>query len=222
MISAAVFAVSLLKRFPHRLLGVLPPPCGGGLGRGVVGFRWHGRDTSLLPPPPAPPHKGERGSRLRRGFALIACDGVRGEWDNLAALAQTPPAQAPPSQPRITMGFVEIEGDPRHEPIRAYERLILKTREHPFVGAQVGIDEARRADSRAEDGFRARAHHGEVRRCVASVVVAARETRGIQFFIVDAPAGAFKPLAAAVRGRDVLLFNATAPRGFAASRRLRA
>ena len=25
---------------------------------------------------------------------------------------------------------------------RAYERLILKTREHPFAGAQVGIDEA--------------------------------------------------------------------------------
>ena len=35
--------------------------------------------------------------------------------------------------------------------------------------------------------------------------------RGIHFFIVDAPAEAFKPLAAAVRGRDVLLFNATAP-----------
>ncbi len=35
--------------------------------------------------------------------------------------------------------------------------------------------------------------------------------RDIHFFIVDAPAEAFKPLAAAVRGRDVLLFNATAP-----------
>ena len=50
---------------------------------------------------------------------------------------------------------------------------------------------------------------------VAPAVVAARETRGIQFFIVDAPAEAFKPLAAAVRGRDVLLFNATAPEVFA-------
>src|SRR5918994_1209209 len=47
-----------------------------------------------------------------------------------------------PLQRRVTIGFVDIEGDPRHEPIRAYERMILKTREHPFAGAQVGIDEA--------------------------------------------------------------------------------
>ena len=42
----------------------------------------------------------------------------------------------------MKIGFVEIEGDPRYEPIRAYERIILKTREHPFTGAEVGIDEA--------------------------------------------------------------------------------
>ena len=39
----------------------------------------------------------------------------------------------------------------------------------------------------------------------------ALESRDIHFFIVDAPAEAFRPLTAAVRGRDVLLFNATAP-----------
>src|SRR5512136_2776954 len=26
--------------------------------------------------------------------------------------------------------------------VRAYERLILKTRDHPFAGAQIGVDEA--------------------------------------------------------------------------------
>ena len=57
------------------------------------------------------------------------------------AFAQAP---APPVQPqqKLTVGFVEIEGDPRHEPIRAYERLVLKLREHPYAGAQVGIEEA--------------------------------------------------------------------------------
>src|ERR1700726_1838163 len=54
---------------------------------------------------------------------------------------QAPPAAAPPRQ-HISIGYVEIAGDPRYEPVRAYERLILKTREHPFPGAQVGIDEA--------------------------------------------------------------------------------
>src|SRR5262252_9801912 len=54
-----------------------------------------------------------------------------------------PPAGAP-VQPRqsVVIGFVEIEGDRRYEPIEGSDRIILKTREHPFVGAQVGIDEA--------------------------------------------------------------------------------
>ena len=47
---------------------------------------------------------------------------------------------APPQ--RVTIGFVDVEGDPRHEPLKAYGRLVLKTREHPFAGAQVAIDEA--------------------------------------------------------------------------------
>src|ERR1700688_1446237 len=57
-------------------------------------------------------------------------------------LAQpAPPAPAAPRQ-HVAIGYVEIEGDPRYEPVRAYERLILKTREHPFAGAQIGVDEA--------------------------------------------------------------------------------
>src|SRR5436190_1666502 len=49
---------------------------------------------------------------------------------------------------------------------------------------------------------------------VTPAVTHALESRDIRFFIVDAPAEAFKPLAAAVRGRDVLVFNATAPEDF--------
>jgi len=45
---------------------------------------------------------------------------------------------------------------------------------------------------------------------VASAVMQAHESGGIRFFIVDAPAEAFKPLADAVKGRDILVFNATA------------
>src|SRR5260370_23434969 len=68
---------------------------------------------------------------------LMACGAT-------AAPAQpTPPPQQPPQpQQKLTIGFVEIEGDPRYEPIKGFERLTLKTREHPFAGAQVGIDEA--------------------------------------------------------------------------------
>src|SRR5256885_17139626 len=48
----------------------------------------------------------------------------------------------------------------------------------------------------------------------ALAVLHALESRDIRFFIVDLPAEAFKPLAVAVRGREALLFNATAPEGW--------
>src|SRR5262245_17863890 len=124
-----------------------------------------------------------------------------------SALAQT----APPAQPRVTIGYVDIAGDPRHEPIRGYERLILKTREHPIPGAQVGIDEAQALTRALKIDFaleRITVRSGEE---VVPAVLQALDTRDIHFFIVDAPAEAFRPLVQAVRGREVLLFNATAP-----------
>ena len=128
----------------------------------------------------------------------------------VAGFATIAGAQDTP-QPRVTIGFVDIEGDPRHEPIRATERLILKTREHPFAGAQVGIDEAQALTRALKIDFALERITIKSADALAPAVMQAREARGIHFFIVDAPAEAFRPLAAAVKGRDVLLFNATAP-----------
>jgi ABC transporter substrate binding protein (PQQ-dependent alcohol dehydrogenase system) len=120
-----------------------------------------------------------------------------------------PPQATPPA--RLTIGFVEIEGDPRHEPIRGYERLVLKTREHPYAGAQVGIDEARALTRVLQTEFALQRITVKSAEEVAPAVRQALDSQNIHFFILDTPAEAFKPLAAAVRGRDVLLFNATAP-----------
>jgi len=128
----------------------------------------------------------------------------------VAGFATIAGAQDTP-QPRVTIGFVDIEGDPRHEPIRATERLILRTREHPFAGAQVGIDEAQALTRALKIDFALERITIKSADALAPAVMQAREARGIHFFIVDAPAEAFRPLAAAVKGRDVLLFNATAP-----------
>jgi ABC transporter substrate binding protein (PQQ-dependent alcohol dehydrogenase system) len=125
-----------------------------------------------------------------------------------ATFAPTPPA---PSQPRVTIGYVGIAGDPRHEPIKAYERIVIKPREPPFAGAQVGIDEAQALTRVLKIGFALERITVKSAEEVAPAVTKALQERGIHFFIIDAPADAFKPLAAAVRGRDVLLFNATAP-----------
>jgi ABC transporter substrate binding protein (PQQ-dependent alcohol dehydrogenase system) len=122
------------------------------------------------------------------------------------AFAQTPP----PAQPRITIGFVEIDGDPRHEPLKAYERLVLKTREHPYAGAQVGIAEAAALSRVLKMDFALERITVKSAEEIAPAVTQALD-RDIHFFLVDAPAEAFKPLTAAVKGRDALLFNVTAP-----------
>jgi len=130
----------------------------------------------------------------------------------LAAPAFAQPAASPPTTPRqhISIGYVEIEGDPRYEPVRAYERLILKTRDHPFAGAQIGIDEAAALVRVLNTEFALERVTVKSPAEVAPAVVQALEGRGIHFFLIDAPAEAFKPLAVAVRGRDALLFNVTA------------
>src|SRR6266853_5291765 len=127
------------------------------------------------------------------------------------AFAQTaPPSPVPPRQ-HISIGYVEIEGDPRYEPIRAYERLVLKTRNHPFTGAQIGIDEAAVLVRVLNTEFALERITVKSPAEVAPAVMQALEGRGIHFFLIDAPAEAFKPLAAAAKGRDALMFNVTAP-----------
>src|SRR5262245_35468085 len=130
----------------------------------------------------------------------------------VAAFASPTFAQNPATpQAKVTIGFVEIDGDPRHEPIRAYERLVLKAREHPFAGAQVAITEAQALTRVLKIDFALERITVKSAEAVVPAVLQARQERDIHFFVVDAPADTFRPLADAVRGRDLLLFNATAP-----------
>jgi ABC transporter substrate binding protein (PQQ-dependent alcohol dehydrogenase system) len=128
------------------------------------------------------------------------------------ALAQGTPPPAPPQQPqqKLTIGFVEIEGDPRYEPIKGFERLILKARAHPFTGAEVGIDEAAALTRVLRTDFALERITVKSAEEVAGAVQQAVAARNIHFFLVDAPAEAFKPLAAAIRGGDALAFNVSA------------
>jgi len=126
------------------------------------------------------------------------------------AAAQSPSPPAPPLQPRITIGYVEVAGDPRYEPITAYGRLVLKSRDRPFAGAQVALDEAQTLSRVLKMDFALERISVTSPAEVAAAVTQARDAGGIHVFIVDAPAEAFKPLADAIKGRDILIFNATA------------
>jgi ABC transporter substrate binding protein (PQQ-dependent alcohol dehydrogenase system) len=110
----------------------------------------------------------------------------------------------------VLIGYVEVAGDPRYEPIMAYGRTVLKARERPFTGAQVGLDEAQALTRVLKTDFALERISVKSPSEVAGAVTQARDASGIHFFIVDVPAEAFKPLADAAKGRDILVFNATA------------
>jgi ABC transporter substrate binding protein (PQQ-dependent alcohol dehydrogenase system) len=118
---------------------------------------------------------------------------------------QTPPRQT------LTIGYVEIANDPRYEPIRGADRIVLKTRAHPYPGAEVSIDDAAPLHRVLPVDFALARISVASPEAVAPAVLQAIEQRDIHFFLIDAPAAAFAPLAAAVRGRDAMLFNISAP-----------
>lgn len=138
---------------------------------------------------------------LRWCLATLLAAGMLG---HAAAQNATPPRQ------QVRIGFVEIDGDPRYEPVRAYERIILKVREHPFPGAEVAIDEAAALSRVLPTTFTLERITVKSPADVAPAVLAALDS-GVHFFLLDAPADAFRPLAAAVRGRDALIFNVSEP-----------
>ena len=117
---------------------------------------------------------------------------------------------APSTKPQINIAFVEIEDDPRYAPVRAYERIILKTRTHPLTGAELGLDDAGPLARVLKADF----HLQRITvKSAAEIGPAVRATldAGTHFFLIDTPAESFKPLGEAVRGRDALLFNVSEP-----------
>src|SRR5580692_9891509 len=148
---------------------------------------------------------------MRATIVLLAGAGIALAQPAPQAPVPQRPAPQPVAQPqKLTIGFVDIEGDPRYEPIQGPDRLILKTREHPFTGAQVGIDEAQPLTRVLKTDFALERITVKSAAEVAGAVQQALETRDIHLFLVDAPADALKSLAAAVRGRDALIFNVSA------------
>jgi ABC transporter substrate binding protein (PQQ-dependent alcohol dehydrogenase system) len=143
-----------------------------------------------------------RGWRIAGALLLAASLGA-------ATMARAQPPE-PAALSRIAIGYAEIAGDRRYEPVMAYARMVLKRRERPFAGAELGIDDAKAQARAAKVELTLERITAASAAELAAAVVEAHATRDVRYFIVDAPAAALKPLAEAVKGRDLLLFNATA------------
>jgi ABC transporter substrate binding protein (PQQ-dependent alcohol dehydrogenase system) len=131
-----------------------------------------------------------------------------------AAAAQEVPAPTrstpAPQQHHVKIVFVQVDGDRRYEPVVASDRIVLKKPEHPFAGAQVGIDDAAPLQRILNTDFTLDRIAVKSPADVAPAIKQAADA-GTHFFLVDAPKAAYAVLAAAMHGRDVLLFNVSEP-----------
>jgi ABC transporter substrate binding protein (PQQ-dependent alcohol dehydrogenase system) len=140
---------------------------------------------------------------------VLAASVLLGFAGIIAAAAQGPSQPTTPPQ-HVKIAFVQIDDDPRYAPIRASDRIVLKAPEHPFTGAEVGIDEAAPLVRLLNTDFSLDRITVKSAAEVAPAVLQAAEA-GTHFFLIDAPVDAYRPLAAALHGRDVLLFNVSEP-----------
>jgi ABC transporter substrate binding protein (PQQ-dependent alcohol dehydrogenase system) len=149
-----------------------------------------------------------------RALPRLAAIGFLGLAWAAGAAAQDAPAPArttsAPTLQHVKIAFVQVNGDPRYAPVIASDRIVLKKPEHPFEGAQVSIDDAAPLQRILRTDFSLDRIAVKSPADVAAAIKQAADA-GTHFFLVDAPAEAYAPVAAAMHGRDVLLFNVSEP-----------
>lgn len=109
----------------------------------------------------------------------------------------------------LVIGYLELKGDPRYTKKRTFARYLNQPLGRPFVGAELALKEVKFQGASAGVQFkleRVRAKDmGELQAAIDDL-----SEGGISFFAVDLPADTLAELAAANKGRDLLLFNVSA------------
>ncbi|MCK6408772.1 amino acid ABC transporter substrate-binding protein [Thauera sp.] len=110
----------------------------------------------------------------------------------------------------IRFGYLELNDDPRYDERKAFFRTLSRPLGAPFAGAEVALREARFVGQALGVSF----DIARVRGAGAPALLAELDTlhaEGVRHFLIDAPGKVVAELAAATRGRELLLFNVSAP-----------
>ena len=110
----------------------------------------------------------------------------------------------------IRFGYLEITDDPRYDERKAFFRTLSRPLGEPFAGAEVALRESRFVGQAIGVSFDiVRARGADAPALLAELDKLHAE--GVRHFLVDAPGKVVAELAAATRGRELLLFNVSAP-----------
>ena len=110
----------------------------------------------------------------------------------------------------IRFGYLELADDPRYDERKAFFRTLSRPLGAPFAGAEVALREARFVGQAIGVSFDlVRARGADAPALLAELEKLHAE--GVRHFLIDAPGKVVAEVAAATRGRELLLFNVSAP-----------
>ena len=110
----------------------------------------------------------------------------------------------------IRFGYLELNKDPRYDEKKTFFRTLSRPLGSPFAGAEVALREVRFVGQALGVSFDlVRARGADAAALVAELDKLHAE--GVRYFLIDAPGKVVAEVAAATRGRELLLFNVSAP-----------
>ena len=110
----------------------------------------------------------------------------------------------------VRFGYLELNEDPRYDERKAFFRTLSRPLGAPFAGAEVALRESRFVGQAIGVSFDlVRARGADAPALLAELEKLHAE--GVRHFLIDAPGRVVAELAAATRGRELLLFNVSAP-----------
>lgn len=142
-------------------------------------------------------------------FPVLTRSSTRRLAASLAALAAGPLAAGACWAATLSVGYVQLTDDARYDEDRIYARPLALPAGRPDAGLETALKEGRFAASAAGVTL------AMERANAADAAGLTKEInrlhgRGIRFFVIDAPGAVVAQVAAAVRSKDLLLFNVTA------------
>jgi len=128
----------------------------------------------------------------------------------LGALLTPGAVPAQTNDGKLVMGYLELKGDKRYRRSRTLARYLTEALGRPYAGAEVALTEIRWHGAAAGVTFDLTRRRAADPAGLLAAVDGFQE-QGIGLILLDLPAKPLAELAAATRGRDLLLFNVSAP-----------
>lgn len=132
-------------------------------------------------------------------------------WTSVSVLAIAPVAAQVPEQEHIGIGYLELAEDPRYDQDRVYARILLRPLGRSIAAVEVALDEAQVVAQFLKKKFFIAHHQGQNIDDLVNVIDLWLAEKGIRFYVLDLPWTVVRDLSAQTRGKDIILFNATAP-----------